>query len=163
MIAFGVRYCIADAFLLLSATIMKSSLRSARQALLAAAVAFLFLPAGAQSQTSDMPPKLEKVDEIESPAAPAASAEASPVVPKGRQIIEKRERGQFTSIEVRSGERSYYIDPGEEPGTVVPGDAQSGTTRTPQWKIFEFDLKRPVDPNQAAPNPASAAPPAPVK
>lgn len=143
---------------------MKSELRFTRQAVLAAA-ACLFSPAIVHAQTSDMPPKLEQIDELESPsAAPASVPDANPSAPRGRQIIEKRERGQVTSIEVRSGEHSYYINPAEQAGTVVPGDAQSATTRTPQWKIFEFDLKRPTEPN-AAPQaqPAPSAPPAPVK
>ncbi len=155
---------------------MKPVPHPAKQAAIAAcaaAAAFFCLPAGAQSPSDDMPPRLEKIDELQSqPAAPSISAssaasapstQASEPSPSGRQIIEKRERGQFTSIEVRSGERSYYIDPGEEPGTVVPGDAQSGNTRTPQWKIFEFDLKRPVDPANNGTQPAPAAPPTPVK
>jgi hypothetical protein len=145
---------------------MKSDIHPARQAQLAAlgAIAFLSLPAGAQTQAADMPPRLEKVEELDSsPTAPSANQEASSPKPGRRQIIEKRERGELTSIEVRSGEHSYFLDPGDEPGTVVPGDAQSGNTRTPQWKIFEFDWKRPAETNNAGQQPEPAAPPAPVK
>lgn len=143
---------------------MKSAFHPARQALVAVVSTFtlLSLPAVAQTQSGDMPPRLEKIDEIENPAAvPAGSAHANQR--DGRQIIEKRERGQVTSIEVRSGDNSYYIDPDEQPGTVVPGDAQSGNTRAPQWKIFEFDLKRPAEPSNAETQRAPAAPPTPVK
>lgn len=146
---------------------MKSAIHPAKKAFLAAAglVSILSLPVAAQPQANDMPPKLEKVDELSPPAAaPASAAQAGPSTPAGRQIIEKRERGQVTSIEVRSGERSYYIDPGDEPGNVAPGDAQSRNTRTPQWKIFEFDLKRPSETGNAEKQPAPvAAPPAPVR
>ncbi|MDQ9168943.1 hypothetical protein Q8A64_00820 [Oxalobacteraceae bacterium R-40] len=145
---------------------MKSDIPPARQALLAAlgAFAFISLPADAQTQAADMPPRLEKVEELDSSATdPAANQEASSSKPSRREIIEKRERGEVTSIEVRSGEHSYFLDPGDEPGTVVPGDAQSGNTRTPQWKIFEFDWKRPAETNDAGLQSEPAAPPAPVK
>jgi hypothetical protein len=144
---------------------MKSDIHPAKQALLAAlgAIAFLSLPAGAQTQATDVPPRLENVEELDSSAtAPAANQEV-PAKPSRRQIIEKRERGEVTSIEVRSGEHSYFLDPGDQPGTVVPGDAQSSNTRTPQWKIFEFDWKRPAETNDATQQPEPAAPPAPVK
>jgi hypothetical protein len=145
-----------------SAKIMKSSLSTTSQALLAAAVAFLFLPVVTQAQTSDAPPKLEKIDELESPAtSPAPTQEDDPSQPVRRQIIETRERGEVTSIEVRGPRHSYYIDPGEQPGTVISGDAQSGTLRTPQWKIFEFDWKRSSETNNIDTQPAPAAPPAP--
>lgn len=143
---------------------MKSALRPAILAV-AGLISLFSLPVAAQPQANDMPPKLEKVDELSSPAAaPASAAKASPSNPAGRQIIEKRERGQVTSIEVKSGERSYYIDPSDEPGNVGPGDAQSRNARTPQWKIFEFDLKRPSETSNAEKQPAPvAAPPTPVK
>jgi hypothetical protein len=145
---------------------MNSAAHPARHAFLAVAgaIAFIFVPAIAQAQSADMPPRLEQIDELTSPAPASTSAPAaSPSKPGGRKIIEKRERGEVTSIEVRGAERSYYIDPGEQPGTVIPGDAQSSTTRAPQWKIFEFDLKRPVEQSNSAAQPAPAAPPPTMK
>lgn len=130
----------------------------------AGALALLSLPVFAQPQANDMPPKLEQIDELKGPANPPVTAqETSPEKPRGQQVIEKRERGQFTSIEVRRGESSYYIDPGDEPGTFTPGTVQGESTRTPQWKIFEFDLKRPAETEDSTQQPAPAAPPAPVK
>ncbi|MGV3742568.1 MAG: hypothetical protein ACO1NO_09695, partial [Burkholderiaceae bacterium] len=76
---------------------MKSVLLPAKQAVIAVALAFPFLPAGAQSPSSDMPPRLEKIDELQSQStSPVPAAQASEPNPPGRQIIEKRERGQFT-------------------------------------------------------------------
>lgn len=149
----------------LPAKTMNPATFPARHALLAVAGAFAFMcmPAVAQEQATDMPPRLQQIDELPGSAPSSTATEASPTKPGARQIIEKRERGHVTSIEVRSGESSYYIDPGEQPGTVIPGDAQSSTTRAPQWKIFEFDLKRPVESANSAAQPAPAAPPAPVK
>lgn len=144
---------------------MKSTIRPAALLATASALAFLSLPVLAQ-QTSDAPPRLEQIDELQSTTTPAATGtaaqETSPAQPGGRRIIEKRERGQVTSIEVRSGESSYYIDPKEEPGTITPGTVQDDRTRAPQWKIFEFDLKRPAETDNPAPQAAPAAPPAPV-
>jgi hypothetical protein len=144
---------------------MKSAIHPVALLATAGAVALLSLPAFAQHQTNDMPPELEQIDELKGPATPAVTTrEVSPARSGGRQIIEKRERGQVTSIEVRSGENSYYIDPGDETGTITPGTVQGESTRAPQWKIFEFDLKRPVEANNdAAPQAAPAAPPAPVR
>lgn len=143
---------------------MKSAFHPARHAFvsLAGALVLLSPPAGAQPQANDMPPKLEQIDEFSHPAKPATT-ESDPSKRGGRQIIEKRERGQITSIEVRSSDSSYYIDPSDEPGTVMPGDAQSGNTRAPQWRIFQFDLKRPAEDTNADTQAAPAAPPAPVK
>lgn len=106
-------------------------------------------PATAQPQniernTGDAPPKLEKLEENEAPAVTIKGSRPQ------TQITETRERGRVTSIEVKSGNSTYYLKPNASSGTALPGDAQSNITRGAQWQVLEFDLKRPTDAKQAA-------------
>jgi hypothetical protein len=113
----------------------------------------------ALAQSNDMPPRLERLEEKDIPAA--APQDATPRLPS-QEIIEKRERGQTTSVEVRSGNNSYYLKPNDPAGSAEPGEVQGENTRAPQWKILEFDWKRPADQdnpqNQPSPAPAPAPP-----
>jgi hypothetical protein len=114
-------------------------------ALLAAQVS---LPAGAQP--TDAPPKLEKLEEPEPVRAPQQAQPA-------QRIIETRDRrGQVNSIEVRGERGSYYVKPGSAVGNAAPGGPESDQVRAPQWKVFEFDSKRPDAPDKS--NAAGAAP-----
>jgi hypothetical protein len=127
------------------------------------------LPAVAQqARDSAAPPQLEKLEEVTPPKRSlardmrdAASATAAPAKPaaSGTQITQTREQGVVTEVQVKSGAGTYYLKPNTQPGTAVPGDAQSNTTRPAQWQIMQFDLKRQQDKKTAATQAASVPPP----
>lgn len=76
-------------------------------------------------------------------------------------ITEKRVRGQVTEIRVDRGANAYFLEPNRPPGSALPGDAEAPVIRAPQWRILEFDMKRPQgNRNQQNPGDAAGAPPA---
>jgi hypothetical protein len=96
--------------------------------------------ASAQQQPtppSDKPPKLERIE-------PGSDVPATTIPQQGRtQIIEKKkEGGQVTEVEVRSGKSHYVVRPNNPVGNAVPGSAESGSVGSPQWKVLDFDLNR---------------------
>jgi hypothetical protein len=121
------------------------------------------LPAAAQQQAGNapQPPQLERLDEGEAPTVT--------VIPDQKgSVVEKRIRGgRVTEIEVNRGNSTYYLRPNTQPGSAVPGDLESNRMRAPQWRIGEFDLRRPEEKRRAEaaagtpppPPPAPAAPP----
>lgn len=112
------------------------------------------LAAAQQRAVAPVPPQLERLDEGEAPAAAAARPESN------NKIIEKRERGQVTSIRVERGDSTYYLKPNTQVGSALHGDAQSSATRAPQWQILEFDWGRePEKAKDAAARAATVAPP----
>lgn len=89
-----------------------------------------------QQPPSDKPPALEKIE-------PGSDVPATTIPPRGRtQIKEKKQGGQVTEVEVRSGKSHYYMKPNVPAGNAQPGDAESGAVRAPQWQVLEFDLNR---------------------
>jgi hypothetical protein len=120
------------------------------------------LPAVAQ-QAADQsaPPKLEKLEEIVTPAAGRSTAGGKQQQDDKQEITQTRERGgRVTEVKVKNGTTgTYYLKPNTPVGSAVPGDAQSDTTRPAQWRIFEFDWKRQQDKKAAAEQAAVPAPP----
>jgi hypothetical protein len=113
------------------------------------------LPATAQQGAADaMPPRLEKLEEGEVPATPSSDPE------ENARIIEKRERGQVTSIRVQSGNSTYYVKPNTPVSSAFSSDAQNNATRAAQWQILQFDWNRePEKSMEAAAQAATIAPP----
>ncbi len=101
----------------------------------AAYFAALAMPLFANAQQpSEIPPKLEKLEEGEAPAITIRKPDSE------QKITEKRQKGgKVTEIKVQRGKSTYYLRPNDAVGSVLPGDAQS-SSRPPQWKIKEFDL-----------------------
>ena len=123
-------------------------------------IAFFALPqlaAGQQNSVEPVPPKLERLEEGEIPAKNIPSPDMK------TNIEETRERGQVTSIRVQSGNSTYYVKPDTPAGSALRDDAQRGTTRAAQWKVFEFDWSREPDKaKEAAAQAATIAPPPPA-
>ena len=123
--------------------------------LLVLSLAAFMATAGAQ-QT---PPKLERIEEPESPIT------VTPPADKERQVTEKREQGKVTEIKVKSGKSTYYLKPNSAAGSSLPGDATSAA-RTPQWKVMEFDIgnkkkkQKQKEEADSAPTPPPVAAPA---
>jgi hypothetical protein len=121
------------------------------------AVFVLPLPAAAQQGSVDaIPPQLEKLEEGEAPAAIARSPEAT------SRIIEKRERGQVTSIRVESGNSTYYVKPNSPVSSAFASDAQHNATRAAQWQILQFDWNREPEKTRDAAARAATIPPPPA-
>ncbi len=102
------------------------------------------------------PPKLEKLDDSQTPTvniAPPASE---------RSVTEKRRQGRVEEVKVKSGKSTYYLKPNRPAGSAIVGDVQSDTVRPAQWKIKEFDLgnKKKVEAKDAAdaPQPPEVTP-----
>jgi hypothetical protein len=110
----------------------------------------------AQQAVAEAPPKLDRLEE----------GKEAPIVitpkPKESKIIEKREGGRVTEVQVQAGPSTYTMKPHTPAGNAQPGDAQSGAIRAPQWTILEFDLfkKKKNDPD-SVPEQAEAPPPPP--
>jgi hypothetical protein len=117
--------------------------------------------AGAQTATTAPQPAQPPVTErIES----GSDVPATRIEPRNRgtQVIEKRNNGQVTEIEVKSGRSHYHMRPNQPAGNAQAGDAQSSAFRAPQWQVMEFDLngkkKAAADAEAAAAAAAGAAP-----
>lgn len=109
-------------------------------------------PASAQ-QPAGSALQLEPLSEEAAPAVTIRSNAGE------RQITETREQGRVTDVRVRSGDRSYTLKPNTPAGNSFPGDAQSNTTRAPQWQVMEFEWGGKQEDNPAAAEAVSAPPP----
>jgi hypothetical protein len=113
-------------------------------------------PSAQQATPSQAPPKLERIE-------PGSDVPATTIPPKrGTQIVERRDGGQVTEVEVTTpGGSHYYMKPNTQ-----PGNAQTNAIRAPQWKVGEFDLsgKRRAtnEAGQNVPTTADAPPPPPM-
>lgn len=90
----------------------------------------------AQAQApSDAPPKLDKIDEIDTPITVSNK-------PKEKSVSEKRDNsGRVTEVKVKSGPSTYTVKPkNTTTSTALPGDAAGMANRGPQWTVMEFDL-----------------------
>jgi hypothetical protein len=90
----------------------------------------------AQAQApSDAPPKLDKIDEIDTPITVSNT-------PKEKTVSEKRDNsGRVTEAKVKSGPSTYTVKPkNTTTSTALPGDAAGMANRGPQWTVMEFDL-----------------------
>jgi hypothetical protein len=126
--------------------------------LLAACVAAtsFALPAAAQQQAAAPPPQLERLDEGDAPTVTVTPDR------KG-SVVEKRIRGgRVTEIEVNRGNSTYYLRPNTQSGSAVSGDLESNRMRAPQWRIGEFDLRRPEEKKKQASEAAATTPPPPA-
>jgi hypothetical protein len=128
--------------------------------LLVLSLSALTAAAGAQTPPPSTPPKLERLEEV-----PDAPITVTPKSESEKSVTEKREQGRVTEIKVKSGKSTYYLKPNNPTGTVMPGDAMSGTaTRGAQWRVTEFDIggkKKKTKEEEAADNaPPPPAPPA---
>jgi len=111
---------------------------------------------GSQSTQNQAPPA--NVQRIE----PGSDVPATNIPPKrGTEIVEHRNGGQVTEVEVTAGGSHYYMKPNNQ-----PGNAQTNSIRAPQWKVGEFDLggKRRAtnEAGQNTPTTADAPPPPPM-
>jgi hypothetical protein len=113
-----------------------------------------------QQPPSDKPPKLERIE-------PGSDVPATTLPPPSRtQIKEKKQGGQVTEVEVKSGKSHYTMKPNAPAGNAQPGDAESSAIRAPQWQVLEFDLNRKKKAGAAAAEnaaPAAEAPPPPAQ
>jgi hypothetical protein len=114
--------------------------------------------AQAQQTPSSAPPKLERIEEgSDTPIT------VTPQQRSGKKIVEHREGGRVTEVQVTTGKSSYTMK-ANPPGAVSqPGDTAGGTLRPPQWKVLEFDLfkKKQKELDEAAAAATAAAPPPP--
>jgi hypothetical protein len=109
--------------------------------------------AQAQQTPSSAPPKMERVEE-------GNAAPATPPPRNGTKIVEKREGGRITEVQVTSGKSSYTMKAVPPDAVGQTGDAATSTLRPPQWKVLEFDIGR-KKPGEAAAEAAAAPPPPP--
>ena len=81
---------------------------------------------------------------------------------RGTQIVEHRDHGQVTDVEVTAGGSHYTMKPNTPPGNAVPG-SNANSIRAPQWTVGTFDLsgKRHGNADSGANAPTADAPPPP--
>lgn len=103
------------------------------------ALSLMLFGAVANAQTpapSQAPPKLERIEEGSDTPITVTSKPAGDA-----KINEQRDaQGKVTEVKVTSGGSTYYLKPNGPNGSSLPGDATSGASRGPQWKVMEFDL-----------------------
>lgn len=87
------------------------------------------------SAPSAAPPKLDKIDEIDTPITVTNK-------PKEKAVNEKRDNsGRVTEAKIKSGPSTYTVKPkNTSTSTALPGDAAGMANRGPQWTVMEFDL-----------------------
>jgi hypothetical protein len=120
--------------------------------------------AQAQQTPSSAPPKLERVEEgSDTPIT------VTPPAQRGakQQIVEKREDGRVTEVQVTTGKSTYTMKANPPTTVAQPGDPASASFRPPQWKVMEFDLfskkkKEGEEPEAAATATAPPPPPPPA-
>lgn len=101
---------------------------------LALGLAACSLPIFASAQQAvPKPPMMEKLEDTD----------ANTLIPEkesGTKMTERREQGKVKEVQVQSGGSNYTVKANEQPGSILPGDAQSTATKVPMWKVLEFDL-----------------------
>jgi hypothetical protein len=102
------------------------------------------------------PPQTMPLEEGEPPAV---------TIPGGGQrkeeIIKHRKQGRVTEIEVHTPSSSYTVRPNEQPGSALPGDAESTRNRAAQFTIKRFPVPKPKNEEEAeAAQPGAPAAPA---
>jgi hypothetical protein len=106
--------------------------------------------AQAQQTPSSAPPKMERVEE-----GSDAPVTVTPSARKPKKIVEKREGGRVTEVQVTTGKSSYTMKGAPPDAVSQPGEG--GTLRPPQWKVLEFDFGK----KKHKEGDAAAAPPPP--
>jgi hypothetical protein len=96
----------------------------------------LSLVAGAASAQTQTPPKLDTIDETDTPITVTTKPG------RERPITEKRENGVITESTVGSGPGAYSVKARKTNSTALPGDASGSGVRGPQWTVMEFDIAR---------------------
>jgi hypothetical protein len=148
-------------------TIMPRSFSSLKLSMppLAALIAIMLAASAGQAaaqQGTPQPPPNQKPPANVQRIEPGSDVPATNIPPKrGTEIVEHRNGGQVTEVEVTAGGSHYYMKPNNQ-----PGNAQTNAIRAPQWKVGEFDLsgKRRAgnDAGQNTPAAADAPPPPPM-
>lgn len=124
-------------------------------------VLLLTLSSAVQAQTpSAAPPKLDKIEDIDTPITVTNKNG------KERPVSEKRDNsGRVTEVKVKSGSTSYTVKPpNTRTSTALPGDAAGQANRGPQWTVMEFDLgKKKTKQKDDEADDSAPPPPAPPK
>ena len=97
------------------------------------------------------PPELQKLDESNDPGITVRPSQGE------QKITEKRKNGKTTEVKVQKGKNVYTVRPNDQPGSILPGDAQATSTRPAQWVVKEFGKKKPAVERDV---PATLPPPA---
>jgi hypothetical protein len=114
--------------------------------------------AQAQQTPSSAPPKLERVPE--GADTPITTVPRAPERGGPAKVVEKRNDGRITEVQVTSGKRTYTMKANPPDAVSQPGDPASGNLRPPQWKVLEFDFGKKKQAAEAAET-AGEAPPSP--
>lgn len=110
-----------------------------------------------QAGNAPPPPKLEQLEEGESPAVTIRKPSQE------RKVTEKRAPGgKVTEVKVTSGKNTYYVKPNDPAGSAVAGDMQTNEARPAQWEVMEFDLGRSKEAKQEQTEQTAPVPPAPA-
>jgi hypothetical protein len=96
------------------------------------------------------PPEMQKLDDTNEPGITVRPSQGE------QKITEKRNNGKTTEVKVQKGKNVYTVRPNDQPGSVLPGDAQATSTRPAQWVVKEFGKQKPPVERNA---PATPAPP----
>jgi hypothetical protein len=113
-----------------------------------------------QTPPSSAPPKMERVPEGSD--TPITTVPSTTQRGQGAKVVEKRQDGRVTEVQVTSGKSSYTMKANPPEAVSQPGDPASGGLRPPQWKVLEFDFgKKKQAADAAAAAEAAAAPPPP--
>jgi hypothetical protein len=115
--------------------------------------------AQAQQTPSSAPPKLERVPE--GADTPITTVPRAPERGGPAKVVEKRNDGRVTEVQVTSGKSTYTMKSNPPDTISQPGDPASGTLRPPQWKVLEFDFGKKKQAAEAAEAAGAAAPPPP--
>jgi hypothetical protein len=122
--------------------------------------------AQAQQTPSSAPPKLERIPEG-SDTPITVTPQEQQQRNKATKIVEKRQGGRVTEVQVSTGKSSYTMKANPPDAVAQPGDPASGSLRPPQWKVLEFDFgkKKPKEAAEASgeATPAPPPPPPPTK
>jgi hypothetical protein len=113
--------------------------------------------APSERQDAPPPPKLEKLEEGETPSVTIHEKKRQQTITETRTP-----NGQGKEAKVTKGKNTYYVKPVVRPGSAMPGDAQSPQSRPAQWEVYEFKNHKKQKESEVEPPPAppAVAPPA---
>jgi hypothetical protein len=122
-------------------TTFKSIIAAACYCLISATGSSVF----AQQAPTDVPPAMDKLDEVADPAVSTTKKAAA------KQTEQTIQNGEQTEVKVTNGIGTYIVKPNQSVGNSLPGDAQSSSNHAAQWVIKSWGGSKSTEPKDDEP------------
>jgi len=99
----------------------------------------------AQQSPSDVPPRMDKLDEVSDPAVTNTKKAVA------KQTEQTTQTGEQTEVKVTNGVGTYIVKPNQSVGNSLPGDAQSSSNHAVQWVVKSWGGSKSTEPKDNEP------------